>query len=182
MTGWTGLSGKAVLMNIEVLINIVIVFIIVASALKRMREVTAKSREITKPPTAPTVVPARAEEETASPRPSGSQSWRTEKPEPGPMETRRYVLRDILESLNEAAEPEENDAEAAFEQLKPSASPERIPASAYETAVRPLAGRNVAAGAKKHPRMFGLEKNDVTKGIVMSEILGPPVSLRQDRY
>jgi len=175
-------------MNIEVIINLAIILFVVFSVLKRVREVSKKAQSLQgEPDGTPTDIP-----------PSERQvETRSEYSEPampeGPAipETRRRVMNEkkqdgvppILRKFLEEFEviPREQEMghpiqldEEDFNELEPV---ERK---------KPDMVRKPTPSKKRYkervPEMvLGIEfsRNDLVRGIVMREILGPPVALRE---
>ena len=104
-------------MNLDMLINIAIVFFIVVSVLKRMREVTNKSGDITKKtagaPSHPAGRPAPAQRRASTSHPSPvaqQETWPFEKvktPAREQMERGKSSLRRLLDELERQALPDE---------------------------------------------------------------------------
>jgi len=182
-------------MNIELLINVVLFFILLASGFKRLNEMSKKAKELRESPQRP-VPPASdipgtiEEEERVEPVPEEGEAWaervprgepplrRTlkellEEPEPVPGETPPDVFPEWEETTGRVV-PEEEPPPYEY----PSADTEEL-SGGGETAEpvahssRETAGENAAAGLR-----LRFEGPDVVRGVVMGEILGPPVSMR----
>ncbi len=186
----------------ELIINLVILLVIAASLVRGLRNVLEKGREIstggggTEAPGSPPLKPLtedtaeRQQPEVRGPVPGEAPSledlWRsltTEEPHhPAPQPT--FPREETVRNLETAAREMEADtvgAEDRFESNYQLTSVEqndesRIPAVsiARPEPTGPTRQAMPALGLR-----FG--GDDLVRGIVMSEILGPPVALRPDR-
>lgn len=178
----------------DTIVTIIIFLVIIFSIMKNMQEVAKKGREVRVPrkpgegpvqqemriPEAP---PAPAEreimevEEEVPEEPSEIPSPRPFPEEPRPVwESPRPSLEDIFGRLEEkyrrASEqpiPEVVKVEDTFEKRKPEAEIPRH--TTFRPARQPLSPR--------HRPALVFQKQAVVNGIIMSEILGPPVGLRR---
>lgn len=191
-------------MNLDMLINIAIVFFIVVSVLKRMREVTNKAGDITKKPAVAPPQPAGrtapAPRRTPTPQPSSSgqqETWPFEKvktPAREQVEQGKSSLRRLLEELERQALPDEawknkgapvvpgdQPGESTFpayaeREAGVSVSPMR---DTFEDMSEEKAYHGEADSLKALG--IGFTGGELVRGIVMSEILGPPAALRDTR-
>jgi len=169
---------------IELIINLIIVVFVVASVLKKFREIAEKGKELDKaPPVPPTAGPdlsdhARGyiEEEAAEPEapawPETHEPAVPAVPEMAVGEERRYV-EDMWEKM---ASAESATPEFTFPDV--GAATEETPPKRYEPPIP--ACRFTVPDEKTSMRIdLGFSGEDVVRGIVMSEILGTPVALRK---
>jgi len=153
-------------MDIEFLINLVIVVVIILAVLKRLKDVAKKGEELeAPPPAAPPAAPDMVE--------------RTDEiPQEEPVE--RPELPEIFKQLFGQEKPD-IPGEDEFEQ-KPEV-PEPVMAEQFqppEEIAKPVAyGLPVIPKEEQTPRLkLSFRGSEVVRGIVMSEILGPPVGLK----
>lgn len=181
-------------MSIEVIINIAIVLFIIVTALKRVNDVSKKSEDIKKPPVRPPV-PQRKNIAQAPPvretaRPAAQETWSAggpSEPAPAPVHEQRSLIRELLEqAMNEsrgASSPELRDE--VFDETSQRRPIRKAPPDYEEpvtAAAMERAGVSHAAGSGQPSLELRFGRNAVTRGIIMSEILGPPAALREDRY
>jgi len=148
-------------MDIEFLINLVIVVVIILAVLKRLKDVAKKGEELeAPPPAAPPAAPDMVE--------------RTDEiPQEEPVE--RPELPEIFKQLFGQEKPD-IPGEDEFEQEPVIAEPVQLP----EKIVKPVTyGLPVITKEEQTPRLkLSFRGSEVVRGIVMSEILGPPVGLK----
>jgi len=179
-------------MNIEFLINILIIFFILASAFKRLNEMAKKAKELKESPPGPVppVSDVSGTMEEAVPVPEEGEVWpervprgepplrRTlkellEEPEPVPEETPSVVLPEWEETAGRVVTVEE-PRPYEYPPAGTEESPGSIePAEPAARSTRETAGETSAAGLR-----LRFDGSEVVRGIVMGEILGPPVSMR----
>jgi len=169
------------------LINLVILFVIFISIFKRLKEVALKQREIQKP-------------RELSPLPG--PFVKTERPEgPGDMESEEMVrssesipteqvmtVEEMFERrIREVIEPEMN-REIELPGAEVSSWPFEEQVTVPLPEVRPIAAARPVGLAKKPPAprrksrtILDFGSPGVIRGILMGEILGAPVALRDDR-
>ena len=153
-------------MDIGFLINLVIVVVIILSVLKRLKDVAKKGEELeTPPPAAPSAAPDMVE--------------RTDEiPQEEPVE--RPELPEIFKRLLEQEKPDISD-EDEFEQEPEVPEPVMAePIQLPEEIVKPFSyGLPVIPKEEQTPELkLSFRGSEVVRGIVMSEILGPPVGLK----
>ena len=148
-------------MDIGFLINLVIVVVIILSVLKRLKDVAKQGEELEAPP--PVAHPAAPDlvERT------------DEIPQEEPVE--RPELPEIFKQLFEQEKPDIS-GEDEIEQEPVIAEPVQLP----EEIVKPVAyGLPVIPKEEQTPELkLSFRGSEVVRGIVMSEILGPPVGLK----
>lgn len=186
----------------ELIINLVILFVIVASLIRGLRDVMEKGREIstggggTEAPGSPPMQPIpadtaeRQQPEVRGPVPGEAPSledlWRSltteeqHRPAPQPAASREETVL-TLETAARDMETDTAVVEDRFERKLPFTSIEQ--AVEYRLPAAPIARPKPAGPARWAVPALGLRfgGDDLIRGIVMSEILGPPVALRQDR-
>ena len=158
----------------EVLINLIVTVAIIIAVLKRMTEVVQKGGEITKPPVPRPMFPERPETpETAGEVLTGEPV--ADERQGDRAARMRERLREIQLRL---------DAQRRVVEKRRKSAEERFEAAGFGAAPAPV--RVSRAGSRPHSRktarktplpVFG--NVSLAQGIVMSEILGPPVSLRE---
>ena len=174
----------------DVIINLIVTVAIVLFILRRMQEVAQKGRDITAPPVPQTMFgddEEMSDEETAPPRRRYPVSE-----EPAPIPPRRFAMPTEEPAPRRWSPPPVPTArrihipdEDLLERLETvvSASPARRPG--------PGAGRMAAMGSGLpseedgdsngvRPEYFGISfgRRGLVQGIVMREILGPPMGIR----
>jgi type IV secretory pathway VirB10-like protein len=184
----------------DVLINLIITIAIIIFVLKRMAEVAKKGGDITGPPPPPSMIPEEEEEREASTmrrRMAPAPRERSGEYEiPGEEETisgqeQMARSRKIQERLQEARrrfeqqrrqiEEQRQTSEEQFESARETAhiaeyrEPSPIAHMAPQTAGRE---RREQRGAQGIPAIL-FNRSILVQGILMSEILGPPVGLRK---
>ena len=165
----------------ELLINLLILFVIIFTVFKRLQQVAKKQEEIKTQPSS----------------------------HPGPV-TEIKPLSEVIKELSHKLEHREEWIEmkeptgepvlleeGQFEEIQPefvepstSQIPEMVPEAPFllkpeepaEEILQPPKSRKVAV-RKKEILAYSLRFGgpEVVKGIIMSEILGPPVSIRRDK-
>jgi hypothetical protein len=166
----------------EIIINLIIFLVIIFSVIKRLKDVSEKGEKLEAPPPA---VPKTGREEIPK---------TMEAPRKGPGA--REVLKELFKELEEASQgkPLEQVEQAEQVELQQTATPIPIPIYSEDTLERiqeaPIQPTEVdkpllpdyvkKAPMNKHVPEFQLSfsSSDTVMGIVMSEILGPPVSLK----
>ena len=165
----------------ELIINLLILFFIIFTVFKRLQQVAKKQEEIKVPPSSPSgpeteIVPLSEVIKELSHKLDHSEEW---------IEVKEPTGEPVLLE-------EEQFEEIQPELIEPSTSqiPETVPEAPFipqpeepaEEILQPLKSIKAAAGKKEkiaYPLRFG--GPEVVKGIIMSEILGPPVSIRGDK-
>lgn len=178
-------------MNIDILINVVILFIIIMSLLKRVQEISKKGDEVKKVPEGPpdplaeTIKKAkqRAKEQSEPVRRSIREVFdeprrepaapKPERPEPPPATP---SLEDIFKRLSGETIPEVQQTQP--EPVVPELEPEPFP---EPPAVKTPRVRKKYVQPRNQAPALSFEGSDVVRGIIMGEILGPPVSMRSER-
>jgi len=171
-------------MDIELIINIAIILFIIFSVLKRTQEVSKKSQDIKKPPetsrpplqrrpaspvqqeTARRETPTATRTETIlrQDKPAGEKPlWRQMLEE---LDIYPETERTVKKEAQEAGERVVAEVKKAKESPKPVIATVNIP-DEYEP--KPL-----------HQLKLHFAGDDLVRGIVMSEILGQPVSMKHD--
>lgn len=172
----------------EALTNIIITVAIIIFALKRMGEVAKKGGELTRIPTPEEMFPEFPakpemrrrevfEEEdrpVSSPRQdvSGEGNAASDARKRELAARREGRIREIQRRLDEqriAAEEHVKAAEERFEETRTDTAHPRV---------APRAESLVRRGTRQKPLFPAFGRGTLAQGIVMSEILGPPVSLR----
>jgi len=153
-------------MDIELLINLVIVVVIILSVLKRLKNVSKKGEELeTPPPAAPPAAPDMVERTDEI-----SQEEPVERPE----------LPEIFKQLFGQEKPDiSGEDELKQEPVVPEPSMAE-PVQPPEEIVKPVAYGLPVIPKKEQTAELKLSFRgpEVVRGIVMSEILGPPVGLK----
>ena len=146
------------------LINLIIIFVIFVAIMKRVQEVTKKAQELkTQPPVTPPIFPKAILEPTEE-RPS--PQWQpSQELKPSVEQEKPVVFReDLWEHLKE--ELPEPEVEETFQ--PPVEFVQKVPYQEVLKSVR-----------EHEPRLyFSFSGSELVKGIIMSEILGQPLSLR----
>ena len=151
---------------LELLINLIIIFVIFAAILKRMQEVAKKGRELKTPPPVIPPVPPKTIRKDMKVKP-GPPQWLPAQEEKPPVEPEKPVV--FGEDLWEQHPEEEFIVPATEEILQPEAElVQQIPYRGIEESVRE---RDIISYSD-------MKGSELVKGIIMSEILGPPLSLR----
>jgi len=151
----------------EVLINLIIIFIVIVTVLKRIQVLGKKQEEIKVPPASPPVpFPELAEE-----------LKRLEKPgeeEIKPVGERIPSIKEVFEKIQtEFAEPE-----ISFETEIPPPVEEPIP-----EVLQPIFYEKAVRRKKAAPSItLKFSGSELVRGIIMREILGPPVSTQNERW
>ena len=150
----------------EVLINLVIIFIVIATVLKRIQELAKKQEEIKVPPASPPLPFPGLFEEQVHPE-------KLDEEEIKPVN--EWALSE--EMVSEEIQPEFVEPEIYIE---PEISPpvevpvaEVVQPILYEKAVR---RKKAASGVT-----LKFSGSELVSGIIMREILGPPVSMQNER-
>jgi hypothetical protein len=154
---------------IENLFNLIIILVIVITVLKRLREVEKKGKELGGPPPVapplpwePAAPPQTAPQpvlERPVPQTEAAETFEEERPEPV------FTFEDMFEEEKTPAEPE-----SVFKEEIVYPPEELIP-------VIPLVERQPQI--VKIPTLnLSFSRSEVVRGIVMSEILRPPLALR----
>lgn len=151
----------------EVLINLIIIFIVIVTVLKRIHEVAKKRDEITVPPASPTgPFPELAEELKRMEKP--------EEEEIKPMSEQVPPEEEIFEKI----QPEFAEPEIFLEPEIPPQIEEPVPEVVQPIFYEKAVPRKKAASGLT----LSFSGSEVVKGIIMREILGPPVSMQNDRW
>lgn len=169
------------------LINLVIIFIIFISIFKRLREVALKQQEIQKP-REPSPLPGPFVETEL---PEGAVDMEPEEMVPSieTMPTEQVVpLEEMIERrIREVIEPEmSREIELPVEEVSSWPLEEQVSEPLPEVqpvaAVRPVGlVKKPPAPRRKSRTVLDFGSPGVIRGILMREILGPPVALRDDR-
>ena len=168
----------------ELLINLIIIFVIFAAILKRFKEVAKKGEELgSSPPAAPEVEPEIVGRKVDVPR-----------KEPGPGQVLKKLFEELgevtLERPPEQAEPKDIMKQTTVLRGDVLEQPWELPEQIVEESVQPSeiiqppVSYSKAAVSKEKPVsrfQLSFSGSEVVRGIVMSEILGPPVSERRDQ-
>ena len=164
----------------EIIINLIIFLVIIFSVIKRLKDVSEKGEKLEAPPPA---VPKTGREEIPKTREAPRK-------EPGARE----VLKELFKELEDASQgkPLEQIEQVEQVELQETATPipiysedtleqiQEAPARTEEVD-KPLLPDYVKKVPKKKPApefKLSFSGSDTVMGIVMSEILGPPVSLK----
>jgi len=182
-------------MDIEIIINLIIIIAIVLSVLKRLQDVSKKSEEIKKPQRRPPAKPTATR--TA---PTAQQSGAPDtagRPGGEPMKQRpRSIIEELIKELQPVPEtrpattaeaPEAADEPSVFGEDTWEMKDKEFAASAFESRGTDNEFREPGTGERalsiEERAHIGLKLDftgpDLVRGIVMREILGPPVSLRE---
>ena len=170
----------------ELIVNLIIVFVIIISILKRIQDVAGKGEELSDP----RKVPPEALSEQME-RVEDFQRSVQEEEEPGedvrPRIPERVTIEDVFRKFTENQFPQRPEQ---FPESEPFYEPEKAAlADAYAFAAEPppVITQPVSRKRKKPPGKIRVRSPflnfggpDVVRGIVMSEILGTPVSMRED--
>lgn len=149
----------------ELIINLIIVFVIIFSILKRVQEVGKKGEELKVPPDIP---PESLSEQ---------------------IKELKNLMQPELEEVTQASEPvltEEGTIERVHAEFtEPEVAPEPETPALYEEPVpmikRPVSYKKIIPRKKVSQRyILSFGGSEVVRGIIMSEILGKPVSMRGD--
>ncbi len=183
-------------MNIDIIINVVILFIIIMSLLKRVKEISKKGDEVKKMPEGPPDPLAetiktekqRAKEQSEPVRRSirevfdeprrGPAAPKQERPEAPPATP---SLEDVFKRLSGEIIPEVQQTQSepvAPEPQVPKPEPEPVP---EPPSVRIPKVRKTYVQPRNQSPVLSFEGSEVVRGIIMGEILGPPVSMRSER-
>jgi len=183
-------------MNMEVLINVVILFIIIVSLLKRVQAVSKKGDEVKRVPEGPpdplaeTIKEAQRRSEMQERMNRRTIREVFEEPERQPaappiqqeeIPSGPPSLEDIFRRITDEIRPDiqEMAPEPVKEEMFPSEQvSEPVPEPQYDSTP---SKRFMAARRRKHPVGLSFKGPEVVRGIVLSEILGPPVALRSER-
>jgi len=152
----------------DLLIQIIIIVVIVLSILKRMKEVAGKGEELgAPPPVAPPVSPPMVERPLMPVQRVEEVEKTVKQAEPSGM---LKELRELFQQ--ELPEP-------AVEEVP--LTPEEFP-PVSEDILQPVSYREIVIPKKEPAPLLSLSftGTEAAKGIVLSEILGPPVSLRKE--
>ena len=151
----------------EVLINLVIIFIVIATVLKRIQELGKKQGEIKIPPASPPVPLPGLFEEQVHPE-------KLEEEEIKPVSEWAPSLEEVFEKIR----PEFVEPEIYIEpEISPPVKvpvPEVVQPIFYEKTVP---RKKAASGVT-----LNFSGSELVRGIIMREILGPPVSMQNDRW
>jgi len=151
----------------EVLINLVIIFIVIATVLKRIQELAKKQEEIKIPPASPPMPFPELAEEPVRPE-------KLEEEEIKPVSEWAPLLEEVFEKIR----PEFVEPEIYIEpEISPPVKvpvPEVVQPIFYEKAVP---RKKAASGVT-----LNFSGSELVRGIIMREILGPPVSMQNDRW
>jgi len=149
----------------ELIINLIIVVVIVFSILKRVQEVGKKGEELNVPPDIP---PESLSEQ---------------------IKELKNLMQPELEEVTQASEPVLTE-EGAIERVRaeftePEIAPEPETPALYEEPVpmikQPVSYKKIVPRKKVSERyILKFGGSEVVRGIIMSEILGKPVSMRED--
>ena len=149
----------------ELIINLIIVFVIIFSILKRVQEVGKKGEELKVPPDIP---PESLSEQ---------------------IKELKNLMQPELEEVTQASEPvltEEGTIERVHAEFtEPEVAPEPETPALYEEPVpmikQPVSYKKITPRKKVSQRyILSFGGSEVVRGIIMSEILGKPVSMRED--
>ena len=177
------------------LINLIVIIVVVVSLIKRFMEVTKTGREITDDEKRQQLEASEAARKAAA-RGRGMDGRRgpdVPVPRPQPAPSRQPEIRtldDLVRTLSGQELASRQDQAAPQE-------PEHVPvqesavdvyaaeASADERIARIRERRNAIMKKKSAPKRthglrLGFGGDDLVRGIVMNEILSPPVALRQE--
>ena len=150
----------------DLIIQLIIVVVIVASIVKRMQQVAKKGEELEEPPpAAPPVTPPMVE------RPLMPVQRVEEVEKPVKQAEPSGMLKELRELFQqEIPEPVVEEVPLAPEEFPPVS----------EDILQPVSYRDVVIPKKEPGLLFSLSftGTEAAKGIVMSEVLGPPVSMR----
>ena len=153
------------------LINIIIIFIIIVSVFKRLQGIAKKGGEIKVPPASPPVPFPEMTEKYETPEESAQEKM--EEPVRKPALSGEEILKEIFRVHTEP--------KATFEHeiIPVPPLPEQVeePVSMVE---QPLPARKAAPREKEKSYTLHFGGSELVRGILMSEILGTPVSLRGD--
>ena len=180
------------------IINLIIIFIIVGSLIKRFREVAKTGRELTDDEKRRQLRESDVAREAMGPD-VGTGGRRVEeipipRPEPAPSRQPEVrTLEDLIRSLTGEEQTTQQDSavplrpepavdvyaeEAAMVDRAETPAEERIARTRVPVS---YAVKKKPAPVRLHGLRLGFGGDDLVRGIVMSEILSPPVALRQDR-
>ena len=168
---------------IEVIIQLIIVIVIIVSVMKRFREIAGKSKDLEKSPLpkpALDLFDVETPEEEPPVRPFPSLRPET-LPKPRPV----TPSWEVSSPEEESATIDENTFESRSEiQISESRFPAGVTqAGSSIPKTRTLAERPRATISPERHRPYlpvlRFNQNQVVRGIIMSEILGPPVGLRE---
>jgi len=151
----------------EVLINLVIIFIVIATVLKRIQELGKKQGEIKVPPASPPVPFPELTEEPV-------RQEKSEEEEIKPVREWIPSLEEVFEKIRPEFTEPEIFPEPEIPPLVEEPVPEVVQPIFYEKAVP----REKAASGVT----LNFSGSEVVRGIIMREILGPPVSMQNDRW
>ncbi len=182
----------------DFLFNVIITIAIIIFVMKRMAEVSRKSRDITGPPPPPPVLPGEYIDRAPKipRRKIHGEEVHPRKYAPLPEETisdqkkreRSIQVRDRLEEARrrfeaqqKAVEAQRKIAEERFEAAQETASGAEYhePDQAHAPRLKSHRGKKM----KKIPGLIPhLTPHAARRGIILSEILGPPVGMRRNDH
>jgi hypothetical protein len=185
----------------DVLINIIITITIIIFVLKRMAEVARKGGDITGPPPPPSMFPEERGEGNVPEMRRREIPVREERPERyGKSEEeetfsdqeQRPLSRRIQDRLREAQrrldeqrkhmEEQRQAAEERFEAARETARTGEYREPAKAVPAKPVFRESGTPERRRTERLpaVAFNRSTLVQGIIMSEILGPPVSLRKE--
>jgi len=151
----------------EVLINLVIIFIVIATVLKRIQELGKKQGEIKVPPASPPVPFPELTEEPV-------RQEKSEEEEIKPVREWAPSLEEVFEKI----QPEFVEPEIFLEPEIPLQIEEPVPEVVQPIFYEKAVPRKKAASGVT----LNFSGSELVRGIIMREILGPPVSMQNDRW
>ena len=160
----------------EWLINLVIIFIVFLAIFKRIQEVAKKGGEIMGPPGSPPVPSREAAEEFRTVEQPVEEEIILHREEMQPKREPSLSIEDIFEKLRGGyVQPEvQPEPEITPEEELPPEVEQVVPAPA-----EPFVDMKITPLRKTPGFALQFTGPDLVRGILMREILGPPLSLRE---
>ncbi len=151
----------------EVLVNLIIIFIIVITVLKRIQEVNKKQGEITVPPTSPPVPFPKLTEEL-------KRRIKPVEDEIKPSEEQILSQEDVFEKIQPVfVEPKISIKQKFARQVE----------ELFSVVTEPDFYEKVVPKIKAYSALkLKFSGSELIRGIIMREILGPPVSMQNERW
>ena len=163
----------------ELIINLIIVFIIIFSILKRVQEVGKKGEELKVPPDIP---PETLSEQIKELKNLVQPEPEEVKPVSEPVLQEEITIEKVHAEYAEPEAAPEPETPAIIEEPVPVVE-EQIPVIGEPVPMikQPVSYKKVIPRKKVSQRyILSFGGSEVVRGIIMSEILGKPVSMRED--
>lgn len=166
----------------ELIVNLIIVFVVIFSILKRMQDVANKGKELG----TPQKVPPKGFSGQAKGTRDIMRSEETESEsgeEVAPPTPKKITIEEVFRKFAEQQMPFPPKPEPFYEPEKPAFmetpffTEEHPPVITEEV---PRKKRKPPEKKRARPLFLHFEGTDLVRGILMSEILGSPIALRED--